>query len=63
MGIWFKEPNLEEINSWSEGTIVEHIGIKITDIGEDYIEGTMPADHRNFFNLISWFMAVAKYCG
>ncbi|MBL4631315.1 MAG: hotdog fold thioesterase [Paraglaciecola sp.] len=48
MGIWFKEPNLEEINSWSQGTILEHIGIQITDIGEDYIEGTMPADHRTF---------------
>lgn len=48
MGIWFKEPNLEETNSWSQGTILEHIGIQITDIGEDYIEGTMPADHRTF---------------
>lgn len=48
MSIWFKQPNLEEVNSWSQGTILEHIGIEITEIGEDYIEGTMPADHRTF---------------
>lgn len=48
VSIWFKEPNLEELNSWSQGTIIEHIGIKITDIGDNYIEGTMPADNRTF---------------
>lgn len=48
MSIWFKEPDLEEINSWSEGTLLEHIGIEITAVGGDYIEGTMPADHRTF---------------
>lgn len=48
MSIWFKEPNLEEINSWSVDTILVHLGIEITDIGENYIEGTMPADKRTF---------------
>ena len=48
MSIWFKEPNLEEINSWSQGTILEHIGIEVTEVGDDYLEGTMPADHRTF---------------
>jgi 1,4-dihydroxy-2-naphthoyl-CoA hydrolase len=48
VSIWFKEPNLEEINSWSQGTILEHIGIEVTEVGDDYLEGTMPADHRTF---------------
>ena len=48
MSIWFKEPNLKEINSWSQGTILEHIGIEVTEVGDDYLEGTMPADHRTF---------------
>jgi len=34
-----------EMNS---GTIVEHLGIKITEVGDDYITGTMPADARTF---------------
>jgi len=48
VSIWFKEPDLEEVNSWSEGTILEHIGIEITEIGENFIEGTMLADKRTF---------------
>jgi 1,4-dihydroxy-2-naphthoyl-CoA hydrolase len=48
MSIWFSNPQLNEINSWSKGTMLEHLGITITDIGDDYIEGVMPADHRTF---------------
>ena len=28
--------------------MLAHLGIEITEIGDDYIEGTMPADHRTF---------------
>lgn len=48
VSIWFKKPSIKEVNSWGEGTIAEHIGIEITEIGDDYIEGTMPADQRTF---------------
>jgi 1,4-dihydroxy-2-naphthoyl-CoA hydrolase len=48
MSIWFSEPDLDQVNGWSEGTMLEHLGIKITQIGENYIEGTMPADNRTF---------------
>jgi 1,4-dihydroxy-2-naphthoyl-CoA hydrolase len=48
MSIWFKQPNLEQVNSWSKGTILEQIGVEITVIGDDYVEGTMPADNRTF---------------
>jgi 1,4-dihydroxy-2-naphthoyl-CoA hydrolase len=48
VSIWFKEISLEEINSWGKGTISESLGLKITNIGENYVEGTMPADKRTF---------------
>ncbi len=38
--------SLELLNSWSENTILEVLGIKISGIGEDYLEATMPVDAR-----------------
>ena len=32
----------------NSGTVVEHLGIKITEVGDDYLTGTMPADARTF---------------
>lgn len=37
---------LEALNEMSKGCMVEHIGIEFTAIGEDYLEATMPVDHR-----------------
>jgi 1,4-dihydroxy-2-naphthoyl-CoA hydrolase len=37
---------LDIINGMSRNTMVEHIGIKFTAIGEDFLEATMPVDHR-----------------
>lgn len=37
---------LEAINKMSPNTMLEHIGITFTAIGDDYIEATMPVDHR-----------------
>jgi len=37
---------LEQLNSMSEGTMVQHLGIAFTAVGDDYIEATMPVDHR-----------------
>lgn len=48
MAIWFQTPCLQTVNSWSEGTMLEHLCIRITEIGEDFIKATMPADHRTF---------------
>lgn len=44
--IWFVRPTLEEINQRRKGTMVEHVGIEITALGEDSITGRMPVDHR-----------------
>lgn len=37
---------LKQLNSMLRNTADEHLGIKITEIGEDYIRGTVPVDRR-----------------
>lgn len=37
---------LEVLNDMSKNTMVEHLGIEFTKIGSDYIEATMPVDHK-----------------
>jgi len=44
MSIWFKEYDVDDIVT--ENTMVEHLGIKVIELGEDYIVGTMPVDNR-----------------
>ena len=41
-------PNLtlEMLNNMFAKTMMEHIGIEITRIGDDFIEARMPVDHR-----------------
>jgi len=48
MGIWFRDYSLDEINGMGKGTIHEPLGIRFTEIGEDYVVATMPVDHRTF---------------
>lgn len=35
-----------ELNKLNKNTLMEHLGIECTEIGEDYIVATMPVDHR-----------------
>ena len=46
--IWYRTPESALIDAMSKGTIDEHLGIKITKVGDDYLSGTMPADKRTF---------------
>jgi 1,4-dihydroxy-2-naphthoyl-CoA hydrolase len=46
--IWYRTPDPALIDAMSKGTIDEHLGIKITKVGDDYLSGTMPADKRTF---------------
>jgi 1,4-dihydroxy-2-naphthoyl-CoA hydrolase len=46
MSIWKQEPDLARINAWSANTMMELLGIRITAIGDDWLQGTMPVDHR-----------------
>lgn len=44
--VFLTRPSLEQLNFTREETMVSHLGIEITGIGEDYLEATMPVDHR-----------------
>jgi 1,4-dihydroxy-2-naphthoyl-CoA hydrolase len=46
MSIWRSLLTLEELNGNRDGTLVEHLGILFTEIGDDFICGTMPVDAR-----------------
>jgi 1,4-dihydroxy-2-naphthoyl-CoA hydrolase len=47
MSIWFKKDiNLEKLNQFSANTMNELLGIRITELGENYIKATMPVDKR-----------------
>lgn len=41
-----KEATIDQLNAFSQNTLVEHLGIELTEIGEDFIKGTMPVDKR-----------------
>lgn len=46
MSIWKQPPDLAQINGWSANTMMETLGITITAVGDDWLQGTMPVDHR-----------------
>jgi uncharacterized domain 1 len=46
MGIWQQDTDLARINGWAANTMLETLGIRYTEIGEDWLRGTMPVDAR-----------------
>jgi 1,4-dihydroxy-2-naphthoyl-CoA hydrolase len=47
MSIWYDPAlSVEQINPIARGNMAEHLGMEITEVGEDYLKGTMPVDHR-----------------
>ena len=44
--IWADTPSLEQIQANSDRTLVSHIGIEFTEIGDDYLCARMPVDQR-----------------
>ncbi len=44
--LWKYLPDLEALNQFRQHTAVGHMGISFTAIGEDWLEATMPVDHR-----------------
>lgn len=47
MSIWFhKGLTVEQFQYLSKNTLGEHLGMQFTEIGDDFIRGTMPVDHR-----------------
>ena len=46
MGIWRTEKTLEQIRDYGRNTLAEHIGIRMTEIGPDYLRATMPVNRQ-----------------
>lgn len=44
---WRAEATLEAMNAKAQDTMVETLGIVLTEVGEDFLKGTMPVNHRN----------------
>jgi 1,4-dihydroxy-2-naphthoyl-CoA hydrolase len=44
--IWKIKPTLEELNKLCDNTMVDHLAIDFTEVGDDYLSATMPVDHR-----------------
>jgi 1,4-dihydroxy-2-naphthoyl-CoA hydrolase len=41
------ETTLDELNAMSRNTLVEHLGIRFTEVGDDYVQAVMPVDNRH----------------
>ena len=46
MPIWKSQATPEQLNRRMEGNMCSHVGIRIVEVGEDFIRGTMPVDER-----------------
>ena len=46
MAIWKQSTDLVRINGWNRGTMMETLDIRFTEVGDDWLRGTMPVDHR-----------------
>jgi len=46
MSIWKQDIDLARINAWSANTMMQTLDIRLSAIGEDWLQGTMPVDHR-----------------
>ncbi|HET7930897.1 MAG TPA: hotdog fold thioesterase [Rhodanobacteraceae bacterium] len=46
MRIWKQPTDLATLNAWSARTLMQAIDIRITEVGDDYLKGTMPVDDR-----------------
>jgi 1,4-dihydroxy-2-naphthoyl-CoA hydrolase len=46
MRIWKQDTDLARLNGWSQNTLMEALGIRLTGVGDDWLQGTMPVDRR-----------------
>ncbi|MBX2896177.1 MAG: hotdog fold thioesterase [Cyclobacteriaceae bacterium] len=46
MSVFNSAVTIEKLNATSANTMVAHLGIEYTQVGEDFIEARMPVDHR-----------------
>jgi 1,4-dihydroxy-2-naphthoyl-CoA hydrolase len=43
--IWTLRPTLDQLNT-PQPTLVHHLGIVFTEVGDDFLKASMPVDHR-----------------
>lgn len=46
MGLWKQVVTVEQLNVAGRNTLLESLGIRVIEIGADYVRGTMPVDAR-----------------
>lgn len=46
--IWFKPYTLEEVSTMSRLYMMSHLDIQISNMGDDYLQATMPVDERTW---------------
>ena len=46
MSIWRTQTSVEQLQELSRNTLVDTIGIRVTEIGPDYVRATMPVSPR-----------------
>jgi 1,4-dihydroxy-2-naphthoyl-CoA hydrolase len=46
MSLWFGEVTVEWVNSVGVGTMSDNVGIEVTEIGPDFLRGTMTVTER-----------------
>ena len=46
MPIWKKPIDLNQLNALNENTVSRYLGIEITELGDDFVRGRVPVDHR-----------------
>jgi len=46
MSIWFKPFSVDDLNAYQQQTLVSHLGIRYTQVGEDFLSASMPVDAR-----------------
>ena len=44
--IWKRPFTIESLNAFSQNTMNEHLDLKFTAFGPDFLQATMPVDHR-----------------
>jgi 1,4-dihydroxy-2-naphthoyl-CoA hydrolase len=44
--IWYADPTVKELEWMNRNTLADSLHIRLTEIGDNYIKGTMPVDSR-----------------
>jgi uncharacterized protein (TIGR00369 family) len=46
MSIWYKSFTPSDAQQRSKGTMIQHIGVEFTEVGDTFLRATMPVDDR-----------------